>query len=89
MSRWLQGAPSVEPIIGFVEKQLAAPYRVLNSVQEVTDFLASRTDRKHALSTVMVVRTSAVMYSTVLACVSCILAHTRSYISFLFCFVRE
>jgi hypothetical protein len=47
----------VDPIIGFVEKQLSAPCLELSSVQMVTDFLASRTDRKHALSTVMVVRT--------------------------------
>lgn len=46
----------MEPIIGFVEKQLGPPIVDLNSVQMVTDFLDSRTDRKHALSTVMVVR---------------------------------
>jgi len=45
----------VEPIIGFVEKQLGPPLVELSSVQMVTDFLDSRTDRKHALSTVMVV----------------------------------
>lgn len=51
-----KGVQSVDPVVGYIRKQLAPPVQELKSVEEVMVFLSSRTDSKHSLATVMVVR---------------------------------
>jgi hypothetical protein len=50
-----KGVQTVEPVVGYIRKQLDPPLRELRSRQEVLSFIESRTAGKNTISTVMVV----------------------------------
>ncbi|CAE7844192.1 unnamed protein product, partial [Symbiodinium microadriaticum] len=50
-----KGVQTVDPVMGYIRKQLAAPAQELHSREEVQAFIASRTHNKHSISTVMVI----------------------------------
>ena len=52
-----KGAQTVEPVMGYIRKQLDPPVRELHSQEDVARFIESRTHSKHSISTVMLVRT--------------------------------
>eukprot|EP01034_Spumella_vulgaris_P021743 gene21743-27797_t len=50
-----KGVHSSEAVVTYIRKQIEPPVKVLNSVNDVTDFLASRSLPKYSVSTLMVV----------------------------------
>lgn len=52
---YLGNLHSVDAIVGYVKKQLSSPVVKLSRVQDVTNFLKSRSDPKYSVTTTMVV----------------------------------